>query len=539
MAAKKTTRLKSILDSSGLGFLMEAHNGLSAKIVEEAGFEGIWGSGLCISAAMGVRDSNEATWTQVLEVAEFMSDITTIPILLDGDTGYGDFNTVRRLVRKLEQRGIAGVCIEDKLFPKTNSFIGGEKQELADIEEFCGKIKAAKDSQQDPDFCVVARVEAFIAGWGLGEALKRANAYYRSGCDAVLIHSKRTRPTDIIEFMKEWGKTCPVVIVPTKYYSTPTKVFDELGVSVVIWANHLLRCSIRAMQEGAKRIFIECSLINVEDSIVTLGEVFRLQGAEELQQAEKLYLPHRGEGVNAVILAASRGEELGVLTDDRPKAMVSIGGTPLLHHLIATLNEIGIKDITVVRGYRKELVTAPNIHYVDNDDHADTKEVYSLYLAKDQIREHTLISFGDILYKKYVPMNALDVDGDIAIVVDADWQESRNRQRYADFVSCDRPYRKEYFEQTVLLKCMGDDLEEDKINGEWIGLFKVSNEGSRVLRKILEDLSLRDDFKDLRMSDLFNEIIAQGKEVHVVYLRGHWLDVDDLRDFSEASAFYG
>src|SRR5689334_6528075 len=135
---KKTAQLRALIESDELEFVMEAHNGLAARIVEEAGFKGIWGSGLSMSAAMGVRDNNEASWTQVLEVLEFMSDATTIPILLDGDTGYGNFNNMRRLVKKLEQRDIAGVCIEDKLFPKTNSFVG-EAQPLADMEEFCGK----------------------------------------------------------------------------------------------------------------------------------------------------------------------------------------------------------------------------------------------------------------------------------------------------------------------------------------------------------------------------------------------------------------
>src|SRR5262245_18077376 len=130
--ASKVAALKAALRSPDLAFLMKAHSGLSARIVEEAGFKGNWASGLSISAALGVRDSNEASWTQVLEVLEFMADATTVPILVDGDTGYGNFNNVRRLVRKLCQRGIAGVCIEDKLFPKTNSFIG-EGQPLADV----------------------------------------------------------------------------------------------------------------------------------------------------------------------------------------------------------------------------------------------------------------------------------------------------------------------------------------------------------------------------------------------------------------------
>ena len=130
---KKTKLLRNLLNKTSLEFLLEAHNGISAKIAEEAGFEGIWASGLALSAQYGVRDNNEASWTQIVDMVEFMADATTIPILLDGDTGYGNFNNMRRLVKKLEQRGIAGVCIEDKLFPKSNSFIKGEKQALADV----------------------------------------------------------------------------------------------------------------------------------------------------------------------------------------------------------------------------------------------------------------------------------------------------------------------------------------------------------------------------------------------------------------------
>jgi phosphoenolpyruvate phosphomutase len=288
---KKTTQFRQLLNSGNTDFLMEAHDGISARIVEEAGFSGIWGSGLCISAAMGVRDNNEASWTQVLEVLEFMSDATTIPIFLDADTGYGNFNNVRRLVRKLEQRNIAAMCMEDKLFPKTNSFIKGEQQPLADIEEFCGKIAAAKDTQQDSDFSVVARVEAFIVGRGLSEAVKRAQAYYEAGADAILMHSKKSNADEILAFMAEWGNTCPVVIVPTTYYSTPTQVYTDAGVSLVIWGNHLMRASITAMQQAAAIVYENQSIIGIEHEVATVKEIFRLQNAEELAEAEQKYLP--------------------------------------------------------------------------------------------------------------------------------------------------------------------------------------------------------------------------------------------------------
>lgn len=290
---RATSQLKQMLQSKDLEFIMEAHNGLSARIVQETGFKGIWGSGLSISAQLGVRDANEASWTQVLDVLEFMSDATNnnLPILLDGDTGYGNFNNARRLVRKLEQRNIAGVCLEDKLFPKTNSLLKGAAQPLADIDEFARKIRACKDTQRDPDFCVVARVESFIAGWGLEETLKRAEAYRVAGADAVLIHSARADCSEIESFMNKWERRLPVVIVPTKYYETPTDKFREMGISLVIWANHNMRASVSAMQDTSRQIFQNQHLGTVENKIAPVNEVFRLQQMDELSKAEKKYLP--------------------------------------------------------------------------------------------------------------------------------------------------------------------------------------------------------------------------------------------------------
>ena len=288
---RRTSLLKAIIQNPELSFLMEAHNGLSARIAEEAGFEGIWASGLSISASMGVRDANEASWTQVLETAEFMADATSVPILLDGDTGFGNFNNARRLVRKLEARGIAGVCIEDKLFPKTNSFIRGEAQPLADAEEFALKIRAAADARRDDDFVIVARVEALIAGWGIAEALSRAERYRLAGADAVLIHSARADAEEILSFKREWADRLPIVIVPTKYYKTPTQSFRDAGISVVIWANQLMRSAVTAMQLTAQQLKADQSAVAVEQRIATVDEVFRLQNVAELTLAEERYLP--------------------------------------------------------------------------------------------------------------------------------------------------------------------------------------------------------------------------------------------------------
>ncbi|SFC10109.1 phosphoenolpyruvate mutase [Bacillus sp. OV322] len=512
---RKTAQLRKLIHSDSLEFIMEAHSGLAAKIVEEAGFKGIWASGLSISAALGVRDNNEASWTQVLDVLEFMSDASSIPILLDGDTGYGNFNNARRLVKKLESRNIAGVCIEDKLFPKTNSFIGGEAQPLADIDEFCGKIKAMKDTQTKDDFVVVSRVEAFIAGWGLKEALRRAEAYRQAGTDAILMHSKRADSSEIEAFVKEWGNRLPVVIVPTKYYKTPTEKFRELGISLIIWANHNLRSSIKSMQNTTRTIFQDQSLINVEREIVTVNEVFRLQGAEELKEAEKKYLPKSIKNANAIILPRRDSDFVPL-----PNHISDVGGKSFLSMQVNVFNEFGIKDISVVGDLPDKDSGTFGISVISKEPGEETNELHSLYLAKEHVMENTIISYGDIIFKHHILQNLLTDLSDILIIADAN----------ADFYSpqsiyllTDQPYSKNYFSQNSRLLNMSGDLKKDDIHGKFIGLWRVTKKGAAIVSEALEELSQQADFKKMDLTYLFKQI-SSSHPVYVHYIKDSWID---------------
>lgn len=288
--------LKNLLKSSKPNYIMEAHNGISSQIVEKSGFKAIWASGLTLSASRGVRDANEASWSQSLDTLEAMSDVSNIPILFDGDTGYGNYNNARRLVRKLEDRQIAGICIEDKLFPKTNSFYDSSSQKLADKVEFANKITACKEYQKNEDFSVIARLESLIVGLPVDDALERAEMYVDAGADAILIHSKEKTFDEIEYFTKEFKKinsvckNTPMVIVPTKYYSTPTQKFFDSGISNIIWANHNLRTSIKAMEDLCKTIYEEKSLVSIEDRITTVDEIFEYQKNKELSNDDKIYL---------------------------------------------------------------------------------------------------------------------------------------------------------------------------------------------------------------------------------------------------------
>jgi phosphoenolpyruvate phosphomutase len=529
----RSLQLRQMLQSAELEFLMEAHNGLSARIVKEAGFKGIWGSGLSISAQFGVRDNNEASWTQVVDNLEFMADASDLPILLDGDTGYGNFNNMRRLVRKLEQRGIAGVCIEDKQFPKTNSFLNGERQPLADIEEFVGKIAAGKDTQTDSNFSIVARVEALIAGWGMEEALRRAEAYRLAGADAILIHSKLSKPDEIVTFAREWARRSPLVIVPTKYYSTPTDVFRKAGISTVIWANHLVRSAVSAMQSVAKEIYESQTLVNVEDRIASVNELFRLQDADEYSAAEKIYLSATGASRSAVVLAATRGRGLEAITEDRPKVMLPIAGKPLLRWLIDGFKKESINDITVVGGYRADAIETAGIKLVVNERYAETGELASLGCAADALDADAVISYGDILFRSYVLRDLLETDADFAVVVDSSPTDSNNRT-VRDFADCSRADDRGLFGSKVLLKSVSG---EPTAHGRWIGLLKVSRNGLVKFKSVLGALRARADFDTLDLPTLLNALIADGAAIEVLYVHGHWRGVNDLEDFRRAVDF--
>ncbi|MFP6561584.1 phosphoenolpyruvate mutase [Paraburkholderia sp. B3] len=540
VSTSRSARLRQMLLSNELEFLMEAHNGLSARIAREAGFKAIWGSGLSISAQFGVRDNNEASWTQVVDNLEFMADASDLPILLDGDTGYGNFNNVRRLVRKLEQRGIAGVCIEDKQFPKTNSFIKGEAQPLADMDEFCGKIKAGKDSQTDENFSIVARVEALIAGWGMDEALKRAEAYRLAGADAILIHSKLSKPDEILTFAREWAGRGPLVIVPTKYYSTPTDVFRKAGISVVIWANHLVRASASAMQAVAKTIHDTETLVDVEDRIASVNEIFRLQDADEYSEAENRYLSTSRNAGSAIVLAASRGSGLDAFTEDKPKVMLPVAGKPLLRWLVDAFKKQSVNDITVVGGYCADAIDSAGIKLVRNERYAQTNELASLACAVDAMQHDTVISYGDLLFRSYLLRDLVESEAEFRVVIDS--SPATENRSVRDFAWCSAADDRGLFGNKVLLSRVSSDLGAtdnavEAPHGRWIGLMSVRGAGREKLAKKLAQLQTRADFDTLDMPVLLNALIADGEKIEVQYVHGHWRGVNDLEDFCRAGDF--
>lgn len=527
-------KLRALLESPRVEHILEAHNALSGTIVEEAGIPGLWASSLTLSCAAGMRDNSELTMTEVLDTLESITAKVSIPILFDGDTGYGQFSHFQQLVRKLVLRQVGGVCIEDKVFPKTNSFLRSEGQDLAPIDEFCGKLRAGKDAQTDPDFVVVARTESLIVGLDMAAALDRAERYAEAGADAVLIHSKDRTFAPIQEFMRQWSGAVPVVCVPTTYYSTPMQAFQEAGVSLVIWANHMLRAAIGSMQDVANHIGRTGTARDLEDNISSVKEIFRLQDADGLLEGERLYLD-QGSGASAVILAASRGTGMDELTQDKPKCMIPISGTPAIEKMLQSMRAEGIKDISVVRGYRPEAFDLKGVKYFDNPNWEETGELASLQLARPAIKGEMILAFGDVIFKRYILHELLSSEAPITIVVDAS-RSFRETGAGGDRVRVSGRPPEGYDESEYQLVEMNSALSEEAADGEWIGMLRTKGEGTDLLLATLDEAAGEPGAEHSELAPLFNRLVAKDPEaVRVVYIQGDWSDINSLADVARAN----
>lgn len=537
MSAAK--RLRDRLAQPGPLLVGGAHDALSAKLVEEAGFDAVWASGFEISASHGVPDANILTMSDNLVAAARMARTVKIPIIADCDNGYGNAINVIYTVQEYEREGIAGICIEDNVFPKRCSFYAGVKRELAEVEEHVGKIRACVRTRQNPDFAIIARTEALIAGWGMDEALSRGRAYADAGADLVLIHSKSEQPDEVLEFARRWDRKVPLVCVPTIYRQTTAKELADAGFKVVIYANHGLRSSIRAMRQTFARLKQEQRCAAVDDLIVPLEDVYDLIGVSQMKKDEKAFLPGGGRNVTAIVLAAGASPELGTLTEDRPKAMLDIKGRSLLERQIDALNGASVKDIAVVVGWKKEAVTLPNVkRYVAPEGQG---ELSSLLAAAAELKRRCVVLYGDILFDQGVLERLLTAEGDVVLVVDrAPLKDPGLRDMVVTADAHEKAARSlAGGHQTV--KAIGRGLIEG--NGEWIGMLMLSETGVQKVKEAVEALRAKGgpvhqakNLASAALTDLLQTLVERGVAVRAIDTYKGWMEIDSFEDYRRAWA---
>ncbi|QHS34610.1 phosphonopyruvate hydrolase [Alcaligenes faecalis] len=291
MNSKKNQVLKEAFSQGRLMTAMAAHNPLSARLAQDAGFGAIWGSGFELSASYAVPDANILSMGTHLEMMRAIASTVDIPLIADIDTGFGNAVNVSYVIPLYEAAGASAIVMEDKTFPKDTSLRADGRQELVRIEEFQGKIEAACAARRDPDFLIVARVEALIAGLGQEEALKRGLAYEQAGADAILIHSKQATPDQILSFVQAWTGKVPLVLVPTAYPQLTEADIAQLGkVGVVIYGNHAIRAAVGAMQAVFAQIRQDGGIQNVDAGLPSVKTIIGLQGDAHMRQIEARFL---------------------------------------------------------------------------------------------------------------------------------------------------------------------------------------------------------------------------------------------------------
>ena len=284
----RRARLRRLIESKEIVRIIEAHNGLTGLIVEQITvdvngqkreFDGMWASSLTDSTSMGKPDIEAVDITSRTNNINNLVEVTTKPIIFDGDTG-GKIEHFVFTVRTLERLGVSAVIIEDKIGLKKNSLFGTDVQQYQDtIENFSKKIKAGRDARVTKDFMVIARVESLILKAGMEDALTRAKAYIEAGADGIMIHSKETSPDEILEFCskyKEFSKKAPLIAVPSSYNTITEDELAAAGVNVVIYANQLLRSAYPAMVETAKSILTNKRSYESRDNCISIKEILEL-----------------------------------------------------------------------------------------------------------------------------------------------------------------------------------------------------------------------------------------------------------------------
>jgi len=289
-AEVKRTKLREGLRASKPLVTVGAHDAMSAQLIEQFGFDAIWVSGFGVSTmTYAVPDLNLVTMTEALEAAVRMDAATNLPVVADCDNGFGGFSNVIRTVKEYERAGIAGICVEDNLFPKRNSLYKGEaNRDLIPVAEQARRIRAGKAAQESKSFVFIARVEALIAGLGVAEACRRADAYVEAGADAILIHSKDKTLSEIEGFLAQWqgrGKV-PLVAVPTLFPSFSIEQLHAKGFQMIIWANQPMRAAVRAMEDTLRTLQEQKFAAAVDPAIASVSHIFDLVKTKETIELE-------------------------------------------------------------------------------------------------------------------------------------------------------------------------------------------------------------------------------------------------------------
>lgn len=534
--------------------IIEAHNGLSGLVGEHAAitqddetieFDGFWESSLTDTAAKGMPDAEIVGYDSRADTIDEILNVTTKPMIVDGDTG-GTPAQFEYFVKRLERMGVSAVIIEDKTPPKRNSLDASADQTLEDPHRFAQKIQRGLDIKLHDEFLIIARIESLIAGVGREDALHRAETYVKAGVDGIMIHSKDNDPSNILAFADKYDKLCddlnrrpPLVSVPTTYNLKTDTTLSSHGFDVIIHANHLLRASHQAMNKVAETILLNDRSFEADPLCTPVAEIFEEVGFGFIKEQDRKY------SIKPKVVIPAAGQDSDF---DTPKAMLNIAGQTLLNHQLQVLQQAGLSNVTVVRGFRaNDFDSTVKVDYLTNEDYAETGSLESILLAMEDIDGAIITVFSDILFEPNIIERLKKTTDDIVIVIDNSYRYHKNElDKELDLVMTKKKpsqdYRSLHWTEMFEVAGIGKQLSKETADHEFIGIAKLSQRGIEALQAVYEDCDECIEgrfhevgsFRKAGLTDMLQELINRGYTVKAMEIHKGWHEVHDQEDLETA-----
>ena len=554
---ERRSLLKKQIEKKGFVRIIEAHNGLSALVGEKTKvnqnnhfieFDGFWESSLTDTASKGMPDAEIIGYESRIHTINEILNVTSKPIIVDGDTG-GAPSQFEYLVKNLERLGVSAVIIEDKVFPKRNSLDGSAKQTLEDPEKFAQKIQRGNDVKNNSDFLIIARIESLIAGVGLDDALCRAEKYVNAGVDGIMIHSKDSKPDDILAFAEKYNELCkkfkrrPILVsVPTTYNLITDEELAKHGFNIIIHANHLLRSAHKAMKEAAETILLNDRNFESEPICSTVKEIFSEVGFDWIKEQDKKY--SKEQKISVIIPAAGKDP----IFTDLPKSLIKIKDKTIIERQIETIKKLGFSNIAVIKGYKGSEIDLKNINYCENPDYEKYHSLHSLMCARKEMSQGFILLYSDILFNEEILKQLTANEADIVLIVDNSYNyHKHDLDKKLDLVKSKT--KQSSYHRTLQPSSMievtkvGKNISHKNADFEFIGIAYFSEKGSDTLKKVYDDWKKKyettkfheaENFSKAGVTDIIQEIIDRGFTVNALQVYKGWIEIHNKKDQKHA-----
>ncbi len=559
-AEDRVGKLSQLLREKKLIRVIEAHNGISALIANNVNldshtdkgkeiveFDAIWASGLTDSASKGLPDTELVSLDSRLNTIEQIANITTKPIIVDGDTGR-DQESLEYFITKLERLGVSSVIIEDKTFPKRNSLDPDAIQNLENSKVFASKIRWGKTVLLSKEFMILARIESLIAGKDVSDAIVRAKEYLLNGVDGIVIHSKERDPSNVLKFAVEYNKLCeelefrkPLICIPTTYNTITEKELERYGFNIVIYANQLLRSAVKVMEDVSKTILHNGRAFETDPFCVSTKKIFDMVGFTLIKQRD---IERSLEQSKSKVIIPAAGEPKKQIIKDTPTSILDINGKSVLQRQLDVINMVGITDIKIIRGYEKDKFNVNRVNYYDVDNYKKGG-LHSLFKAKEEMSDGFILIFSDILFDEAIINNLLRAETNITLVADASFPFHRHEQeKELDLIIGKQihHYRVPSLITPKEVSFIDKKISKDLATHEFIGIAKFSSIGAQSLISVYEDCSKNHrgnfhsakHFENASITDMLQEMIDRDYEIHYIETNKGWMEIHNEKDYEMA-----